>query len=320
MRQAPLPMPSSTSSHSANSPQAVSPNLSAPPLDFGTQLRQRVLMGVILVTVGWGVIWAGSWWFTLALFAVFYQGFKELYAIFKAKDIYPSKTSVFIVGSTLLVLAQLKLTEFIMPCVALGIIVSFIHLLFRQHKVATINDMGGTFTAIFYLGFLPIFFILLRNLKPDVPLNLPFEPGVYYVFFTTLVISASDIGAYFVGKSFGKHLLYEQVSPKKTREGAFGGLFLGCLAGLGFMLTGQFSLIHALILSALIILVSQLGDLTESLIKRDAGIKDSGTSLMGHGGFLDRFDSYFFCGVLAYYYIHWFILHQGLAQEVIEFF
>lgn len=295
----------------------------AQPVDPG-KLRQRIIMGAFLLAVATLCIWIGGWAWTLVLYAVFYQGFRELYNIFKAKGVVASKVSVFLVGTVIILLAKLGLIEFMMPCVAIGVIVSFIRLLFRQppqyEHPATINDMGATLLAIFYLGFLPMHYIMLRQLAPVQPLNLPFEPGVYYVFFTCLVISASDIGAYFVGKFFGRHPLYPLISPKKTFEGALGGLVFACIAGLGFMLTGQFSWWQALILSILLNLVSLLGDLTESLMKRDAGVKDSGDILMGHGGFLDRFDSYLFCGVLSYYYIHWFILHQGLAQNVIDFF
>lgn len=308
-------------STSSNSTPLVEPSSMAQPMN-SHKLRQRVIMGVFLLSVATVcIIWGGWAWFLL-LYIVFYQGFTELYQIFKAKGIVASKVSVFLVGTFILLLAQLRLTQFMMPCVALGVIVSFIRLLFRQppkyERAATINDMGATLLAIFYLGFLPMHYILLRQMAPTQPLPLMFESGVYYVFITCLVISASDIGAYFVGKFFGRHPLYPQISPKKTREGAVGGLVFACIAGLGFLLTGQFTWWHALILSTLLNLVSLLGDLTESLMKRDAGLKDSGTILMGHGGFLDRFDSYLFCGVLSYYYIHWFILHEGLAQNVLD--
>jgi phosphatidate cytidylyltransferase len=77
----------------------------------------------------------------------------------------------------------------------------------------------------------------------------------------------------------------------------------------------SFGLIHAVLLSGLLVITAQLGDLVESLIKRDAGVKDSGAFLQGHGGFLDRLDSYLFSGPVAYYYILWFVLQEGVVQD-----
>lgn len=137
---------------------------------------------------------------------------------------------------------------------------------------------------------------------------------------TLAVISASDIGAYYVGRALGKHLLYPEISPKKTQEGAIGGLFCGLLLGVGCALLWNIPMGHAVILSVLLVIVGQLGDLTESMMKRDVGMKDSGELLASHGGFLDRADSYIFSGVVSYYYIYWFVLRQGLAPEVMHWF
>ncbi len=105
-----------------------------------------------------------------------------------------------------------------------------------------------------------------------------------------------DSAAYFVGKNFGKHKLFERVSPNKTWEGAFGG-FLGGVGGFicsTAVLIPDFPLYYSAILGAVIGTVGQIGDLAESLIKRDAGVKDSSALIPGHGGALDRFDSIIF--------------------------
>ena len=115
-----------------------------------------------------------------------------------------------------------------------------------------------------------------------------------YVFYLICLIAFADIGAYFVGKRFGKHKLAPALSPGKTREGALGGLVLAlCWAGI-CALWGAYSLPQALVFisfSILAVLASIAGDLFESLVKRQAGVKDSGYLLPGHGGVLDRVDS-----------------------------
>ncbi len=281
--------------------------------------KHRVVMGITIALTIFLLIIAGGWFWTAAVLFTLYQGFKELTAIFKAKKIYPSQLIVLTVGVVLILIAHFGKTQYLLPMLTLGIVSGFIRLLFRK-PVASINDIGGTFLALFYVSFLPMHFILLRNLGTDLSGN-PFEqPGAYYVFFTCLVIAMSDVGAYYSGKTLGKTALYPEISPKKTREGALGGLLFGTLAGSLFCLTEHFTLMHAVILSVLLIVVAQLGDLSESLMKRDAGVKDSGGIFKGHGGLLDRLDSYLFCGALSYYYIHWVVLQQGLSQEIFSLF
>ena len=110
-----------------------------------------------------------------------------------------------------------------------------------------------------------------------------------------VLVWANDVFAYLTGTYFGKHKLFEKVSPKKTWEGSFGGLLFTLLfAWIVFILTGQFNVQTWLLLAALIVVTGTLGDLAESLLKRNAGVKDSGSLIPGHGGILDRFDASIF--------------------------
>ena len=118
----------------------------------------------------------------------------------------------------------------------------------------------------------------------------------------------TDIAAYYFGVKFGKHKLCPVISPKKTIEGAVAGGACAVVAGLIIGKLIGISLYHSFVLAVIVTVMAQLGDLSESLIKRDAGVKDSGNSLPGHGGFLDRADSYLFSVPVAYYYIKYFIL------------
>jgi phosphatidate cytidylyltransferase len=121
-----------------------------------------------------------------------------------------------------------------------------------------------------------------------------FEQGVEWIFYVMLAVSCADIGAYFTGRKFGRRKLAPQVSPGKTIEGLLGGIVLSAAYATGFFLLVQpagVSLPALLLITLIVALVSVLGDLLESMLKRFCGVKDSGTLLPGHGGVLDRLDS-----------------------------
>ncbi len=130
-----------------------------------------------------------------------------------------------------------------------------------------------------------------------------YEKGAVLVMLTFLATWACDTFAYFAGKYYGKKKIAPNLSPGKTWEGSIGG-FAGSLimvVALSFLI--KIPIGHALALGSLFGLLSQIGDLSESAIKREIGIKDSGSIVPGHGGILDRFDSLLFSGPIAYYYI-----------------
>ncbi len=159
-----------------------------------------------------------------------------------------------------------------------------------------VRDLGINFLTALYL-YIPLFFLLaLKKL------------GANYLFFLILVIAIGDSGAYFIGSVFGKHKIYPVASPNKSLEGLIAAVltaaFSGWLAVLLFPVTVKLSI--AMISAAVVGLFSQLSDPVESLFKRAAGQKDSGTLLPGHGGILDRLDSYIFCAPLLFYLIKYF--------------
>jgi phosphatidate cytidylyltransferase len=123
-----------------------------------------------------------------------------------------------------------------------------------------------------------------------------------WTFLTIFLVWATDIGAYLIGRQFGSHLLARQVSPKKTVEGALGGLLFSIAVALLFWrIVGGAAWIMYISLAVIIGISAQIGDLFESALKRSAGVKDSGKLIPGHGGILDRFDSLIFTLPLVYY-------------------
>ncbi len=132
------------------------------------------------------------------------------------------------------------------------------------------------------------------------------EIGRQLIFLLAGTIWCSDTGAYLIGRTIGKHKLGTPISPRKTVEGTIAGLVLGTLTGLTLgaaILRDTFSLANAAFIGLILSALGQLGDLSASLVKRTAGVKDSGDIIPGHGGFLDRCDSLIFSTPVLYYYM-----------------
>jgi phosphatidate cytidylyltransferase len=161
--------------------------------------------------------------------------------------------------------------------------------------------------ATLYVGMLGGSLIRLRN-------DFPQSIGPKLVFFLVLVVWLGDAGAYYVGKRFGKHLLSPRISPKKTIEGLIGGIAVSVLTAvvIHFTFFQAFPLIHAIIAGIILSVAGVIGDLAESMWKRSAAVKDSGTLFPGHGGFLDRFDSVFYTTPILY--VYWVLIQNGFSS------
>jgi phosphatidate cytidylyltransferase len=171
-------------------------------------------------------------------------------------------------------------------------------LFLKKRPKEAIVDIAVTLLGMMYIGWFFSYFLFIRALT---------ERGAYLLFLMG-TIWAFDIVAYLFGSAFGKHRLFPSVSPKKSVEGAVAG-FIFCLIAAGiFGYYAGFDMTHSLILGAIIGIVAQLSDLVESLIKRDAGVKDSSALVPGHGGLLDRMDSFILAAPVFYYYLVWVIL------------
>jgi phosphatidate cytidylyltransferase len=278
----------------------------------------RFVSAVIAIVLALGLIILGGWYFTIGIGILIFLGQQEYFRLVRAKGIEPAAKTTFVVSQILLICATVapNITD-AMFCLG-GTIICF-YLLF-QPKLATIADIASSVLGLFYGGYLPSYWVRLRVSLPNTisMSNLPFDgywpnswtsldrlpTALTLTFLVMACIWAADIGAYTMGKNFGKTQL-SNISPKKTVEGAIFGV-IGSLivAEIGAWYFGFPSWqLSGLLLGMLIGVTSLLGDLTESMMKRDAGVKDSGQLIPGHGGILDRTDSYVFTAPLVYYFI-----------------
>lgn len=186
--------------------------------------------------------------------------------------------------------------QFVLPfLLTVTIALSLIILVFIRQKEGVFASWAWMMGGILYIGWLLSLLVILRL---DAGRN-----WIYLALFTTF---ASDTAAYFIGKAIGVHKLAPSISPGKTWEGAIAGVCGGVIISVLFTLDTPFQLpVHywqAIILGVLISVFGQLGDLAESLLKRNFGVKDSGGIMPGHGGILDRLDSILFAGAVVYVY------------------
>jgi phosphatidate cytidylyltransferase len=176
---------------------------------------------------------------------------------------------------------------------------SLIWLVLRRNKEAAFTAWSWTLAGVLYIGLLLSHLVLLRDL----------DLGREWVFFALFVTFASDTFAFFIGRRWGRDLLAPDISPGKTWQGAVGGAIAAIITGL--ILLNLFNLplsyIQVVALALAVSVFGQLGDLVESLFKRNMNTKDSGDAMPGHGGFMDRLDSIIFAGIVVYYFVIWFV-------------
>jgi phosphatidate cytidylyltransferase len=276
----------------------------------------RIISALVAIVVASTMILLGGWYFTTGFGVIVFLGQLEIFELVHAKGILPAAKTTLVVSQILLITAHVSpsLVDALLP---LGGTFICFYLLF-QPQVATIADVAASILGLFYGGYLPCFWIRLRDLGDTTAATLPLggywpsdwphldtvPQGLLLTLLAFACIWGSDIGAYIGGKWLGRTPL-SNISPKKTVEGAACGM----IASMTVALLGS-HLLHWPLWSVtgagfglMIGTSSLLGDLTESLMKRDAGVKDSGALIPGHGGILDRTDSYVFTGALVYYYV-----------------
>ena len=247
----------------------------------------RVITGLIISLVSLGCLFAGGLPMLIFLLVIVMLGSVEYVKILRTKGFHPSLSLILLTDVILALLMFTRRFDLLPSIITLSTMASFLLVLFmgRQPYIANVST---TVLGFLYCGWLPCHILSLRQFGADRinALQLGFNEGLWLVILVFLIVVATDIGAYYFGSKIGRHKLAPVVSPKKTIEGALGGAFVAMLVALSGVFYTELTLLQCLILGLLVTTCAQLGDLSESLVKRDAGVKDSSNILPGHGGIL----------------------------------
>lgn len=283
--------------------------------------KLRITTGVIIGVIALSCVVIGGIPLMIMALAFSFCCSKEWKQILNNKGFYPFLSVIMSVNIVFALLATFNKFELMPPVMVFGIIAAFFAVLFKGRQ-PYIANVATTIAGFLYCGWLPCHIIMMRQLGADKTDILSFSHnlGLGFLVLMFFAILATDIGAYYAGSKFGKRPLCPVVSPKKTVEGSIGGAFFAIIISLIIGYFIKLPWYHSLFAGVLITVFAQLGDLSESLIKRDAGVKDSGNSLPGHGGFLDRVDSFMFSAPVAYYYFKCFVISNVQWVDIINFF
>lgn len=257
----------------------------------------RVLTALVGMPIVLAVVWLGGWWAfataaLLALLAIY-----ELHRMMLHEGYHPVILVSFALALLFLVAAMFPQQR--LPLLEIGIsvalLISFVVLFFRKKLDGAMIDWSLTMAIAVYLGWPMALLLMLRGYQTGV------STGLWWLLTLFGGVWGFDTGAFFAGHAFGRHKLAPRISPGKTWEGVFGGLIFSIAAALLFTtLPLGVPWFLAVLLGLLVGVAAVLGDLAESLIKRQTHVKDSGQFFPGHGGVLDRIDSLLFAVLVIF--------------------
>ncbi|WP_078547069.1 phosphatidate cytidylyltransferase [Litchfieldia alkalitelluris] len=261
-------------------------------------MKQRIITGIIAAAIFLPILYLGGLPFTILTYLMATIAIYELLRMKKIPILsFPGFLSTILLWIFLLpnqysyLLVDLGLAKIELALLAV--------LLFLSYTVVTKNkftfdDVGFVILTTIYIGLCFFYLIEIRGNNIE---------GLKYVFFVLVVVWSTDSGAYFVGKAFGKRKLWPDISPNKTIEGSLGGIFIAIVIGIIYIsfIPLQLSIVKVIIITIFLSVFGQIGDLVESALKRHYDVKDSGKLLPGHGGILDRVDSWLFALPILYF-------------------
>ncbi len=262
---------------------------------------KRLLTGVIALPILIYMIGFGPRWvFYAVLFIATIISLMEFYNITTANLPKLVKFATHLLVFLLFLVIyqrQFLYTQFVITLFA------FVPMTLFMFKYSSLNKQPASELGMAIIG--PIYIAIPLSMILHIDRYYP-ENGYIWIFFLLVVIFASDTGAFYCGKLFGKRKLYKAISPGKTWEGAIGGVICSIIAALWFLhLVPQCQIsLNMLILAVVLSVSGQIGDLVESMLKRNNGIKDSGNILPGHGGILDRIDGLLFAIPILFGYLN----------------
>ncbi|MFQ5872846.1 MAG: phosphatidate cytidylyltransferase [Dehalococcoidia bacterium] len=261
------------------------------------RLEQRVLTALVAVPTLFALIWFGEPWFSMLVAVVAILGLGEFYVLVSHRWPRP----FFLLGVLWTVIFLLNAhfagTDTMALVAAAAIVLSLLLFPIRRRWREDVIPWAWTMVGVFLFGWTLSYFVLLREM----------EFGREWVLLVLFTVFAADTGAYFIGRAIGRHRLAPRLSPGKTWEGTIGGLAGALLVAylITYSMDVPISVAQALGLGALVAVLSPIGDLSESALKRTVGEKEAGWLVPGHGGVLDRLDSIVFTVVVVYYYVQW---------------
>lgn len=275
---------------------------------------QRILTVAPLLPILVGSLWWDIISVTVIVAGASFLGLYELYRGLQQSGYAPYQRYGYAFGMLVVLASYIQTAygiELMSAALALGIIGSLIAAVLTAHDDdRALPSWALSVAGVIYIPFLLSHLILLRAV--DTPLTdglvTPWvSPGFAWIVFALATTWLGDTFAYFVGRSMGRTPLAPHISPKKTREGSVGGLIGAALTGIGcvYLFGLPISPLLGAVLGGIAGIIGPLGDLAESQIKRQIGVKDVGSILPGHGGILDRIDSILFMVPIVYYGVVW---------------
>lgn len=258
-------------------------------------ITRRIISSILLISLSIVAIICRPLFFVVAITLIFF-GMLEFFNMLEKKGMKVYKYFGSLIGLIIPISIawRFELTkrwEFLF--IVLALISLFLMQFRRKENSNAVVDIAVTIFGILYISWFFSFIIKLRLLAN----------GAALVGALILITKAGDIGAYLIGSKWGKHPLIQRISPKKTIEGAAGGFIFSILASIASMPLLNFNFLHMILIGCLIGVIAQTGDLCESLIKRDCGVKDASGAFPGLGGVLDVLDSLLFTSPAFYFYI-----------------
>lgn len=265
-----------------------------------SSLKKRLISSALILTLAAIIIFRSpNWAFSLLASAMIGCALWEFFNLAQMKGIFVYKYFGILVGMLvpMVLYFQSGLEGYfaVEPFfIVIACLFTFVLLFIRRENSQALSSISVTMFGLLYIAWFFSFFVKLKFL-PQGPL---------LVAFLILVTKMGDVGAYFVGRSIGKHSLIPRISPNKTVEGTIGGLIASvATAVISRLYLCNYSFAHLLTLGLLLGILAQVGDLAESLIKRDCGVKDAGNNISGFGGMLDVIDSLLFTAPIFYFYV-----------------
>lgn len=272
----------------------------------------RMLTGFIMGTIVMLCIMYGDISLLLMLVVLLGFGSREYVKILNHKGFYPSLKVIYLTEIILATVVYFKRFDLVAITLTICAMCSFMWVLFRG-KQPYIANVATTLLGMVYCGWFPLHLIFLRDLSCP-----KYDSGLGFVVLMFTAILLTDVGCYYVGTKFGKHKLAPVISPNKTIEGSIGGMFFAILGAVVIGLFIDLPWYMSVIAGVICTVFAQIGDLCESMLKRDAGVKDSGSSLPGHGGFLDRTDSFILTIPIMYYFCKCFIFQTDWMVTLVS--